>query len=98
MDTDKAVLTAAIVTVGSTVAFSAAPADLGGRGELPQPRLLIGGGLTFFGLSILGEFAPRVTKGLALSIALTAVTYYGFPVLSNYTNPKPKKRNARKEG
>lgn len=93
MDTDKAVLTSALVTVGSTVAFSAAPESLGGKGELPHPRLLIGAGLTYFGLSILGEFAPTIAKGLSLSIALTALTYYGLPLLTNYNkSDKPSKR------
>lgn len=87
MEPDRVILTSMLVTVGSTVAFSAAPSKLGGKGELPAPRLLIGTGLTFFGLSILGDVAPGIAGPLAMAVALTAVTYYGIPVMDKYFNP-----------
>lgn len=77
-----------MVTFGSTVAFTAAPESLGGKGELPAPRLLIGTGLSYFGLSILGDIAPRVATGLAIAMAMTALTYYGVPIANNYFNPQ----------
>lgn len=84
MDSDRVVLTSMMVTVGSTVAASAAPAKFGGKGELPSPRLLIGTGLTYFGLSILADVAPGIASPLAAAIAITALTYYGIPVLNSY--------------
>lgn len=93
VDANKVVLTSMIVTVGSTVVFSAAPSSLGGKGELPHPRLLIGTGLTYFGLSILADVSPRVATPLAAAIAMTALTYYGIPVLNNYFG-SPKKKGS----
>ena len=84
---DKIVLTSALITVGSTVAFSATPKKLGGKGELPSPRLLIGSGLTFFGLSIAADFVPKIAGPLSAAIAMTALTYYGLPILENYVTP-----------
>lgn len=84
MDTDKAILSAALITITSTVSASVLPSKYGGKGELPHPRLLVGTGLTFFGLSILGDLAPGVAAPVALAIAVTAMTYYGLPVLDNY--------------
>jgi hypothetical protein len=90
---DKTVLTAGLVTVASTVAMSATPAALGGRGELPPPRLLIGTGVTFFGLAILADYQPSIAAPLAMAIAFTALSYYGFPILSNYIDPKNPTEN-----
>jgi hypothetical protein len=90
VDADKVVLTSALVTLGSTVTASAAPEKLGGKGELPHPRLLIGGGLTFFGLSILADFAPAIAKPMAVAIAVTALTYYGMPVVNKVFTDKEK--------
>ena len=84
MDADKTVLTSMMVTVGSTVAFSVTPESLGGRGDLPAPLLLIGTGLTFFGLSILADAAPTVAAPLSVAIALMALTYYGIPLVNRY--------------
>lgn len=92
---DKVVLTSALVTVGSTVAFSATPKKLGGKGELPQPRLLIGTGITFFGLAILADFQPSIASPLSLAIAMTALTYYGLPIADNYLNPKKNATEAK---
>jgi len=88
MPADKVVLTSGLVTLGSTVVFSITPGKLGGKGSLPSPRLLIGTGVTFFGLSILADLAPGIAKPLAAAIAVTALTYYGFPILGNYMNGK----------
>jgi len=96
MPPEKAVLTAGLVTIGSTVIFNVTPEKLGGKGSLPTPRLLIGTGVTFFGLSILADIAPGIASPLAAAIAVTAVTYYGFPILSNYmtdSNVTEKKIN-----
>lgn len=87
MEADQVVLAASLVTLTSTVGFSLAPEKWGGKGELPPIRLLVGGGLTFMGLSILGQMAPQVAKPLAAAMAVTALTYYGIPVLEKaFTN------------
>lgn len=85
---DRVVFTSAVVTVGSTVAASMLPTDVGGKGQLPAARLLIGTSLTFMGLSVLSDFAPRLAGPLSASIAITALTYYGIPVADNYFNKK----------
>jgi hypothetical protein len=90
VDTDRLVLNCAIVTFGSTVATSVAPAKWGGRGEFPPPRLLLGAGLSFFGLSILADLAPGIAGPLSAAMALTALTYYGIPVLdAAFNGTKP---------
>lgn len=95
MNTDKIILSSMMVTISSTMAASVLPDKYGGRGSLPAPRLLIGTGLTFFGLSILGDIAPAIAGPLAAAVAVTALTYYGVPVLDNWINDKtdPKTRN-----
>jgi hypothetical protein len=95
MNTDKIILSSMMVTISSTMAASILPDKYGGRGSLPAPRLLIGTGLTFFGLSILGDIAPAIAGPLAAAVAVTALTYYGVPVLDNWINDKtdPKTRN-----
>jgi hypothetical protein len=85
---DKVVLTSAIVTLGSTTAASLLPKDIGGQGSLPAPKLLFGTALTFMGLSFTADFAPQVAKPLAAAIAITALTYYGMPVMDNWFNGK----------
>lgn len=89
MNTDRVILNSMLVTVASTVAASAAPKDRGGRGELPSPRLLIGTGLTYFGLGILSDAAPGIAGPLSVAIAVTAVTYYGVPILDSYMGTAP---------
>jgi hypothetical protein len=86
---DKVVMTSALVTLTSTVAASIMPKDLGGQGELPGFRLLVGSSLTFMGLGIMADFAPALAGPIATSIAVTAAIYYGFPILNNYTNATP---------
>jgi hypothetical protein len=61
------------------------PEQYGGQGSLPSARLLIGTSLTFTGLSMASDFIPEVTTPLAGAIALTAVIYYGLPVLEKWT-------------
>lgn len=85
-NSDTVVLGSALLTLGSTTAASILPKEVGGQGALPGPRLLFGTALTFVGLSFLGSFAPAVGKGLAVAIALTAVTYYGVPLADNVFN------------
>lgn len=91
MNADRVVMTSALVTASSTVGFSAAPKKWGGEGEFPSPRLLVGAALTFFGLSVMAEFAPKVAGPLSVCIAVTAFTYYGMPVLNNAFNTTKKK-------
>src|SRR4051812_23664258 len=84
MSTDKIIMNSTIVTIGSTVAASALPTQYGGKGELPSPRLLAGGGLTFLGLSILGDIVPGLAGPIAAALALTALTYYTIPLADLY--------------
>ena len=86
MNADKAIFTSAVITLGSTVGASVLPKDMGGHGKLPAAKLLIGTGLTFTGLSILGDLAPSIATPLAASIAITVLLYYGVPLLDkNFT-------------
>lgn len=84
MKTDKIILSSMMVTLSSTMAANVLPDKYGGKGQLPSPRLLIGTGLTYFGLSILGDVAPEVAGPLAAAIAVTALTYYGIPLMDNW--------------
>lgn len=81
VDTDKVILNSALVTIASTVSTSLAPERLGGKGEFPAPRLLIGTGLAYMGLGILGDIAPGIARPLAVVMAMTALTYYAVPIL-----------------
>lgn len=83
-DPDSAILTAATVTLGSTVAASAMPEKYGGKGKLPSARLLFGTAIAFVGLSMLGDSEPKIAIPLAASIAVTAATYYGIPIMEAY--------------
>jgi hypothetical protein len=82
----SAVLPAAILTLASTTAAHVLPISVGGKGELPPPRLLIGTSLTFIGLSMLDDPYPRLAGPLSLVIAVTALTYYGVPIADNAFN------------
>lgn len=86
MNADKVILSSMMVTMSSTMAASVLPEKYGGRGSLPTARLLIGTGLTYFGLSIMGDIAPAVAGPIAAAIAVTALTYYGFPLADNWFN------------
>jgi hypothetical protein len=86
MNTDKVILSSMLVTTASTFGASVLPQKHGGKGELPAPRLLVGTAITYFGLSILGDIAPAVAGPLAAAIGITAVTYYGIPLLDNWMN------------
>jgi len=81
---DKVVAFSAIVTLASTSAAAILPTEMGGRGELPTPRLLIGTALTFTGLSILADVAPAIAKPLSAIIAISALTFYGIPIADKY--------------
>ena len=88
MNTDRVILSSAMVTLSSTMAASILPDKYGGKGSLPTAKLLIGTGLAYFGLSILGDIAPAVAGPLSVAMAVTALTYYGIPVLDNWINDK----------
>lgn len=83
---DKTVMTCAFLTLGSTTASHVLPAEKGGKGELPPARLLIGTSLTFIGLSMLADFAPKLAGPLAILVATSALTFYGIPLTDNYFN------------
>lgn len=86
MTPENAVLTSAMVTLGSTVGASIMPESMGGQGQLPSPKLLISTGLTFIGLSIITEMAPSIGVPLSACVALTALIWYGIPILDKYAN------------
>ena len=86
MDTDKTVLMCSTLTLGSTLANSMLPKVMGGKGELPSARLLIGSSLAFMGLSILGSGAPKIATGLSITMATTAMMYYGIPLADAWFN------------
>jgi hypothetical protein len=85
---DKVILNSMLVTVASTVSASLAPSSLGGKGEFPHPRLLIGTGIAYIGLGILGDIAPGIASPLAVAMAVTALTYYGLPILDKMFTDK----------
>jgi hypothetical protein len=85
MDSDKVIATSAFVTLGSTVAASILPENMGGQGKLPSPKLLIGTGLTFIGVSIVTDVAPSIGVPLATCVGLTALMWYGIPIINKYT-------------
>jgi hypothetical protein len=84
----SAVLTAALVTGGSTVARSMLPRDLGGRAELPSPRTLIGTAVAFTALSIFAGFAPTFAGAWAILIGVIALLDNGAPILNKFLNAK----------
>jgi hypothetical protein len=81
VNAESAILASAMVTGGSTVASAVLPKNLGGKDIGVTPRLLIGTGLTFTVLSIIGDFAPGIAVPLSVTIAVTALMWYGIPVL-----------------
>lgn len=89
---DKAVMSAAFVTLTSTTAAAILPEEYGGRGELPTAKLLIGTSIAFMGLAILGDIAPQVATPLAASVAVTALTFYGIPLADCYFTGNCAKR------
>lgn len=88
---DRVVMTSAFLTLGSTTAASLLPEEQGGAGTLPSARMLIGTSLVFTGLSMASDFMPSLAAPLAGAIALTAMTYYGIPLLDNWFNGKHHK-------
>lgn len=93
---DTSVLSAGLVTLGSTVASNVMPTSVGGQGQLPPVRLLFGTSLAFAGLSMLDEFEPLFASRLAWLLAFTAFTYYGLPIADNYFNQKHGKTGPSK--
>lgn len=91
VDPGRAVLYSTLVTMTSTVGASVLPEDHGGHGQLPSFKLLFGSALTFAGLSIMADITPGIAVPLSVAIAVTALTYYGVPILDSYfTDPKGK--------
>lgn len=81
---DRAILTSALITLGCTTAASVLPESVGGKGELPSPKLYVGTGVAYFGISTLSQGAPKVAQYLSVAIALTAFIAYGSPLLANW--------------
>jgi hypothetical protein len=90
MDTDRVILASSVITLGSTLAHSMLPEKVGGKGELPSARLLIGSAMAFTGLSILGMGAPRIASALAITMGTTAAIFYGVPIADNFFNDNGK--------
>jgi hypothetical protein len=55
-----------------------------GQGVFPSMRTLIGLGVTFTTLSLGAEFAPELAGMLAVTIFVTALTFYGIPLMDTY--------------
>lgn len=85
--TAKTIQNSMLITVGSSFGASMVPAKYGGRGQLPTPRMVIGAGATYITLGVLDDFAPGVARPLAAVIAVTALTFYGAPILAGYFAP-----------
>lgn len=89
MNADNAILTSALITMGSTTAASVLPHKVNRSprgvecvgGGLPSFRMLIGQTLLFAGLGMLAPAAPKMAGMFSVLIAATAFTYYGSPVL-----------------
>ena len=98
MANDRVVLYSAMLTLGSTVGKSMLPSKYGGQSGLPSPRLLFGSALTFTGLAILADFKPELANPLSAAIAVTAVTWYGLPLMEQYmfVNQEQDKSNANR--
>lgn len=93
----KVLLASGIVTSMSTFGYSVMPEKYGGAGKFPPAPLVFGTALAFTGLSLLDGFQPALAGPLSAAIAVTAFTYYGLPILSNYTeavtaDPPPKRK------
>lgn len=91
-DASSTIITSALLTSAIMVTSELAPESLGGKGEFPPVKLLLGLGVTTMGLALLGEVSPEVAKWLAISIATTALLYSGAPMAEKYfANPDSKK-------
>lgn len=95
----SAIFTTGFVTLNSMVpvpdnkAVKAKYPELG-QGVFPSMRTLIGLGVTFTTLSIAAEAAPELAGMFAVTIAVTALTFYGIPLLDTYfvqTDPNSRK-------
>lgn len=79
---DQLILTSAIVTAGSTVAGQVLPSDLGGKGHLPSPRILIGTAVAFTALAMLAAWAPTLAGMWALLILTVSLLHNAAPILN----------------
>lgn len=83
-DPGKTVLYSMLITSGSTVGSSVLPESYGGKGQLPPFKLLFGTALSYAGLAILADYAPGLAVPLSVALAVTALTYYGIPLLERF--------------
>ena len=83
-DTDSTIITCSVLTAAVMVTSEFAPQSMGGKGEFPPVKLLLGLGVTTMGLALLGEIAPEVGKWLAICVATSAVLYSGAPMAEQY--------------
>lgn len=86
-ESQRIILIAGTITVGSTVIGRSLPKDQGGKGDLPTIRMFVGTLVAFTGISIISEFAPEVAAGLAASVAGTAFVLYGSKPFTQYFQP-----------
>jgi hypothetical protein len=90
----KAVVYSAVLTTGMVTLNSMVPVPEDkevkakypelGQGVFPSMRTLIGLGVTFTTLSLGAEFAPELAGMLAVTIFVTALTFYGIPLMDTY--------------
>ncbi|HVI79881.1 MAG TPA: hypothetical protein VM715_17295 [Candidatus Acidoferrum sp.] len=91
-DADSVIIPCTLVTAGVMIAYEFAPKSVGGQGEFPPAKLLLGLGVTTMGLAMMGQFAPGVAKMLAVTVAVSAVMYRGVPIAEKYfASPTPEK-------
>lgn len=89
-DVSSTIITSTLLTSAIMVTSELAPESVGGKGEFPPVKLLLGLGVTTMGLALMGELAPDVAKWLSISIATTALFYSGAPMAEKYFAEKGK--------
>lgn len=82
------ILTSAIVTAGSSFGRTMLPEDLGGKGELPSARQVIGTMVAFTALAMFAPFAPNFAGAWALLIMVVALLDNGAPLLNKFLTAK----------
>lgn len=87
---DKFIGNAMLTTAVCTTLGKMAPEVVGGKGELPDVRIFIGVGFTFFVLSTMDDYAPEVAGPLAFAIAGTAFSIYAVPIITKLLGAEPK--------
>lgn len=87
-NTDSAIVTAAFVTIGSTVAADVMPPKYGGSGKGFDFRHIIGGMAAFTLLLILGQFAGSLAVAFAIMLAVISLLTKGAPVLEAFLYQK----------